>query len=99
MRNHHPAGARDGQRRPAAGFPAVEIDGEHYWDGGLVSSTPLQYVLEYVPRRSRLTFQVDVFPSRGPLPATLARRSNERDKDIRYPSRTRASTDHAAPCA
>jgi NTE family protein len=37
------------------GFPAVEIDGEHYWDGGLVSNTPLQYVLECIPRRSRLT--------------------------------------------
>ena len=38
------------------GFPAVEIDGELYWDGGLVSNTPLQYVVEYVPRRSRLIF-------------------------------------------
>jgi NTE family protein len=50
------------------GFPPVEIDGDLYWDGGLVSNTPLQYVLEYVPRRSRLTFQVDVFASRGALP-------------------------------
>lgn len=74
------------------GFPAIEIDGEHYWDGGLVSNTPLQYVLEYVPRRSRLTFQVDVFPSRGALPTTLAEVA-ERDKDIRYSSRTRAATD------
>ena len=45
------------------GFPAVEIDGEYYWDGGLVSNTPLKYVLEYIPRRSRLTFQVDLFPA------------------------------------
>ena len=36
------------------GFPPVEIDGEYYWDGGLVSNTPLQYVLDYYPRRSRL---------------------------------------------
>ncbi len=50
------------------GFPAVEIDGEWYWDGGLVSNTPLQYVLAKLPRRSRLTFQVDVFAARGPLP-------------------------------
>ena len=28
------------------GFPAIEIDGEHYWDGGLVSNTPLQWVIE-----------------------------------------------------
>jgi NTE family protein len=48
------------------GFPAVEIDGEHYWDGGLVSNTPLQYVLNYVPRRSRLIFQVDLFPGGCP---------------------------------
>ncbi|HEX3351115.1 MAG TPA: patatin-like phospholipase family protein, partial [Acetobacteraceae bacterium] len=42
------------------GFPSVEIDGEHYWDGGLVSNTPLQYVIEYYPRRSHLVFQVDL---------------------------------------
>ena len=47
------------------GFPPIEIDGEYYWDGGLVSNTPLQYVLDYSPRRSRLTFQVDVFQGRG----------------------------------
>lgn len=73
-------------------FPAVEIDGEFYWDGGLVSNTPLQYVLEYYPRRSRLAFQVDVFPARGTLPQTLERVS-EREKDIRYSSRTRMGTD------
>jgi NTE family protein len=74
------------------GFPAVEIDGEHYWDGGLVSNTPLQYVLEYVPRRSRLTFQVDLFDAHGCLPTDLEEVS-EREKDIRYSSRTRASTE------
>ena len=74
------------------GFPAVEIDGEYYWDGGLVSNTPLQYVLEGIPRRSRLTFQVDLFPARGPLPTDLEE-VNEREKDIRYSSRTRAMTD------
>ncbi len=74
------------------GFPAVEIDGEPYWDGGLVSNTPLQYVLTKVPRRSRLTFQVDVFHARGPAPTSLLEVS-ERDKDIRYSSRTRAATD------
>src|SRR6266496_5107121 len=50
------------------GFPSVEIDGEHFWDGGLVSNTPLQYVIEYYPRRSHLIFQVDLFPARGALP-------------------------------
>jgi NTE family protein len=74
------------------GFPPVEIDGEHYWDGGLFSNTPLQYVVDYSPRRSRLIFQVDVFPAHGSLPANLDE-VNERDKDIRYSSRTRLTTD------
>ena len=74
------------------GFPPVEIDGEFYWDGGLVSNTPLQYVLDFVPRRSRLTFQVDLFNARGPVPTDLET-VGERDKDIRYSSRTRAGTD------
>ncbi|MGA2998552.1 DUF3734 domain-containing protein [Bradyrhizobium sp.] len=73
-------------------FPAVEIDGEHYWDGGLVSNTPLQHVIEYYPRRSHLIFQVDLFPARGALPKNL-NDVGERDKDIRYSSRTRAVTD------
>ena len=74
------------------GFPPVEIDGEHYWDGGLVSNTPLQYVLDYYPRRSRLTFQVDVFQAFGQLPNNLEE-VNERLNDIRYSSRTRVNTD------
>jgi NTE family protein len=74
------------------GFPPVEIDGEYYWDGGLVSNTPLQYVLEYYPRRSRLCFQVDVFQGYGKVPANLEEVS-ERINDIRYSSRTRVNTD------
>jgi NTE family protein len=74
------------------GFPAVEIDSEYYWDGGLVSNTPLQYVLESIPRRSRLTFQVDLFHARGRQPTDLEEVS-EREKDIRYSSKTRAVTD------
>jgi len=74
------------------GFPPVEINGEHYWDGGLFSNTPLQYVLDYSPRRSRLTFEVDVFPAQGRLPSNLDE-VIERDKDIRYSSRTQTSSD------
>lgn len=74
------------------GFPPVEIDGNYYWDGGLVSNTPLQYVLDYVPRRSRLTFQVDVFQAYGALPRNLSE-VTEREKDIRYSSRTRVNTE------
>ena len=70
------------------GFPPVEIDGEYYWDGGICSNTPLEYVLDYSPRRSRLTFQVDVFHAQGRLPTNLDEVS-EREKDIRYASRTK----------
>jgi NTE family protein len=70
------------------GFPAIEIDGECYWDGGLVSNTPLRYIMESVPRRSTLAFQVDLFPARGDAPENLDAVS-EREKDIRYSSRSR----------
>ena len=73
------------------GFPPVEIDGEHYWDGGLVSNTPLQYVLDQPGKRRRVVFQVDLFAARGPLPATLSQ-ATEREKEIRYSSRTRMNT-------
>jgi NTE family protein len=76
------------------GFPPIEIDGEYYWDGGLYSNTPLEYVLDYSPRRSRLTFQVDVFQPAGWLPTNLDETS-EREKDIRYASRTQSCTDAA----
>jgi NTE family protein len=74
------------------GFPPIEIDGEFYWDGGLVSNTPLQYILDETNCRKLLICQVDLFPARGPLPTTLAG-AIEREKDIRYSSRTRLNTD------
>jgi NTE family protein len=73
------------------GFPPVEIDGEQYWDGGLLSNTPLQYMVDYYPRRSRLVFQVDLFPAHGHMPTNLDE-IHEREKDIRYSSRTMMST-------
>jgi NTE family protein len=74
------------------GFPAVEIDGQHYWDGGVVSNTPLQYVLEERPRRNMLVFQVDLWTAKGKMPRDLLG-SDERRKDIAYSSRTRLNTD------
>jgi NTE family protein len=74
------------------GFPPVEIDGEPYWDGGLFSNTPLQYMVDYYPRRSRLIFQVDVFPAHGCVPKNLDE-VNEREKDIRFSSRTKVVTE------
>lgn len=75
------------------GFAPVEIDGEHYWDGGLVSNTPLQYVLDTPAERRQSVFQVDLFAASGPMPATLAD-VTEREKDIRFSSRTRLNTSH-----
>jgi NTE family protein len=74
------------------GFPPIEIDGELYWDGGLFSNTPLEYMVDFNPRRSRLIFQVDVFQAFGCLPTDIDE-VNEREKDIRYSSRTRVVTD------
>jgi len=75
------------------GFPPVEIEGEHYWDGGLVSNTPLQWVLDGHPHLDTLAFQVDLWNARGELPRTLAEVAT-RQKEIQYSSRTRASTDN-----
>lgn len=78
------------------GFPPVQIDGEHYWDGGILSNTPLQFVLDSFPRTRRLVvLQVDLFSARGPLPTTISE-VIERQKDISYSSRTRANTDALA---
>jgi NTE family protein len=74
------------------GLPAVEIDGEHYWDGGLVSNTPLQWVVESRERRDTLAFQVDLWSARGDFPRNVLEVMT-REKEIRYSSRTRAGTD------
>ena len=74
------------------GFPAVVIDGEPFWDGGLVSNTPLSYVLEQGVIKDTLVFQVDLFSAEGPDPLTMDE-VQERMKDILYSSRTRMNTD------
>jgi NTE family protein len=73
------------------GFPPTEIEGEHYWDGGLVSNTPLQWVLDSVPRQDTLAFQVDLWSARGEFPRNLIE-SETRQKEIRYSSRTRLAS-------
>jgi NTE family protein len=74
------------------GFPATEVDGEFYWDGGILSNTPLQWVLDARPREDTLAFQVDLWSARGELPRDMIE-VDTRQKDIRYSSRTRAGTD------
>jgi NTE family protein len=74
------------------GFPSIVIDGEHYWDGGIASNTPLDYVLDAETKNDMLIFQIDLFSARGSLPRSLLEAA-EREKDIRFSSRTRMSTD------
>lgn len=77
------------------GFPAIEIEGEHYWDGGLVSNTPLVWIAMTQQQRppDSLVFQVDLWSARGDFPRNLAEVAT-RQKEIQYSSRTRAFTDH-----
>jgi NTE family protein len=72
------------------GLPATEIEGEYYWDGGLVSNTPLEWVLSGAPRQDTLAFQIDLWSASGNLPGNLIE-ADERQKDIRFSSRTRAA--------
>jgi NTE family protein len=77
------------------GFPTVEIEGEHYWDGGLVSNTPLQWVAQHRPFRDTIAFQIDLWSARGQLPRDLSE-VTMRQKEIQYSSRTRFGTDQLA---
>lgn len=75
------------------GFPPVVIDGASYWDGGILSNTPLQYVLDnHDPDRDMTIFQFDLFNARGKIPETIME-IESREKDIRFSSRTRYSSD------
>jgi NTE family protein len=74
------------------GFPSIVIEGEHYWDGGIASNTPLDYVLDAEITNDLLIFQIDLFSARGLLPVSLMEAA-EREKDIRFSSRTRMNTD------
>jgi NTE family protein len=67
-------------------FPAVRIDGEPYWDGGLYSNTPIEAVLDDRPRRDSLIFAVNVWHQAGPEPESIWQ-VMARQKDIQYASR------------
>ncbi len=73
-------------------FPPVVVDDESYWDGGIVSNTPLDVVLDDEPRVNTLCFMVDLWDPVGPLPRTMDD-VLERDKDIRYASRSERHID------
>jgi len=74
------------------GFPATKIGDEYFWDGGLISNTPLEWVLNSWPRRDTLAFQVDLWNARGELPKDMIE-VEVRHKEIIYSSRNRAATD------
>ena len=74
------------------GLPPIEIDGRHYWDGGIVSNTPLAHVVDHQCDDDMLVFQVDLFPAEGPMPLELTDVWS-RQKDIQFSSRTRHVTD------
>ena len=76
------------------GFPPIDIDGEHYWDGGVLSNTPLEHLLDEHGNDSMLVFQVDLFSASGVMPRSLLD-VYERHKDILYSSRTRKNTSAA----
>ena len=67
-------------------FPAVRIDGEPYWDGGIYSNTPVEVVLDDKPRRDTLIFAANVWHSSGPEPESIWQVMG-RQKDIQYASR------------
>ena len=75
------------------GFPPVTIDGEQYWDGGIVTNSPLAYVTDEKPRTRVLIIEVDVFNAKGELPRNLDQ-VMERAKDIQYASKMRLNTEN-----
>jgi NTE family protein len=67
-------------------FPAVRIDGDLYWDGGILSNTPVEAVFDDYPRRNSLMFVVHLWNPHGSEPETIWQVLN-RQKDIQYASR------------
>ena len=74
-------------------LPMVRIGKQYYWDGGLVSNTPLQHLLDHCGNQNMLVFQVDLFSANGDIPRDMPEVLS-RQKDIQYSSRTRTTTDH-----
>ena len=68
-------------------FPAVRIDGELYWDGGILSNTPVEVVFDDNPRRDSMVYAVHIWNSHGPEPQSIWEVMN-RQKDVQYSSRS-----------
>jgi NTE family protein len=76
--------AASGALPPA--FPAVRIDDAFYWDGGVLSNTPIEAIFDDSPRQSALVFAVHMWAPNGPPPDSIAK-VLARQKDIQYSSR------------
>jgi len=70
-------------------FPAIRIDGELYWDGGIYSNTPIEAVFDDNPRRDSVIFAVQLWHDRGPVPDSIMQVLS-REKDIQFSSRTKS---------
>jgi NTE family protein len=69
-------------------FPAVLIDGEYYWDGGVYSNSPIEVVFDENPRKSSVVFAIQIWHTRGPRPESLSH-AFMREKDILFGSRSK----------
>jgi len=67
-------------------FPAISIDGEYYWDGGILSNTPTEVIFDDYPRRNSLIFAVHLWNPTGTVPQSIWEVLH-RQKDIQYSSR------------
>ena len=72
------------------GFPPTEIDGEYYWDGGVVSNSPMQFVVDNRQRYTALVFQVDLWDANGEVPLDIPS-ANLRAMEIHSASRVNIS--------
>ncbi len=71
-------------------FPPTEIDGEYYWDGGVVSNSPMQFVIDNRRRNTALVFQVDLWDANGEVPLDIPS-ANLRAMEIHSASRINIS--------
>ncbi|MBM5573401.1 DUF3734 domain-containing protein [Deefgea sp. CFH1-16] len=77
------------------GFPATEVDGELYWDGGCVSNTPLDAIFHSELDGNTLVFMIDLWDAHGPAPRNMDSVA-WRQKQIQYASRTQQHIDSLA---
>jgi NTE family protein len=68
-------------------FPPVRIDDRFYWDGGILSNTPVEVVFDDRPRRDSMIYAVHLWNPEGREPRSMQEVLN-RKKDVQYASRS-----------